>query len=132
MVFVFKQKTAYEMRISDWSSDVCSSNLPSGVIQGFDAVTGKLRWAWDMTHPDWNGAPPEGQTWTRGTPNMWTIAAGDEQLGYVYLPMGNATADYWSSSRTAAENQYATSLEIGRAHVCTPVTNAHLVCRLML
>src|SRR3546814_2027821 len=26
--FVFKQKTAYEMRISDWSSDVCSSDLP--------------------------------------------------------------------------------------------------------
>src|SRR3546814_10767195 len=27
--FFFKQKTAYEMRISDWSSDVCSSDLPS-------------------------------------------------------------------------------------------------------
>src|SRR3546814_3291088 len=26
-VFLFKQKTAYEMRISDWSSDVCSSDL---------------------------------------------------------------------------------------------------------
>src|SRR3546814_6003486 len=31
--FFFKQKTAYEMRISDWSSDVCSSDLsfPLGV-----------------------------------------------------------------------------------------------------
>src|SRR3546814_18637677 len=28
--FFFKQKTAYEMRISDWSSDVCSSDLVSG------------------------------------------------------------------------------------------------------
>src|SRR3546814_14636011 len=28
--FFFKQKTAYEMRISDWSSDVCSSDLSSG------------------------------------------------------------------------------------------------------
>src|SRR3546814_14192529 len=28
-VFFFKQKTAYEMRISDWSSDVCSSDLIS-------------------------------------------------------------------------------------------------------
>src|SRR3546814_1899677 len=28
-VFFFKQKTAYEMRISDWSSDVCSSDLPA-------------------------------------------------------------------------------------------------------
>src|SRR3546814_21190627 len=29
-VFFFKQKTAYEMRISDWSSDVCSSDLING------------------------------------------------------------------------------------------------------
>src|SRR3546814_9571974 len=29
-VFFFKQKTAYEMRISDWSSDVCSSDLLGG------------------------------------------------------------------------------------------------------
>src|SRR3546814_20129361 len=29
-VFFFKQKTAYEMRISDWSSDVCSSDLIRG------------------------------------------------------------------------------------------------------
>src|SRR3546814_5960658 len=28
--FFVKQKTAYEMRISDWSSDVCSSDLPTG------------------------------------------------------------------------------------------------------
>src|SRR3546814_6838202 len=27
-LFLFKQKTAYELRISDWSSDVCSSDLP--------------------------------------------------------------------------------------------------------
>src|SRR3546814_16778487 len=32
--FFFKQKTAYEMRISDWSSDVCSSDLPG--IEGVD------------------------------------------------------------------------------------------------
>src|SRR3546814_5072386 len=30
LCFFFKQKTAYEMRISDWSSDVCSSDLPTG------------------------------------------------------------------------------------------------------
>src|SRR3546814_6593083 len=30
--FFFKQKTAYEMRISDWSSDVCSSDLGHGNI----------------------------------------------------------------------------------------------------
>src|SRR3546814_2841329 len=30
--FFFKQKTAYEMRISDWSSDVCSSDLADGAL----------------------------------------------------------------------------------------------------
>src|SRR3546814_7428689 len=35
IVFFFKQKTAYEMRISDWSSDVCSSDLKrSGAAEG--------------------------------------------------------------------------------------------------
>src|SRR3546814_7622242 len=34
LFFFFKQKTAYEMRISDWSSDVCSSDLHPGVAQG--------------------------------------------------------------------------------------------------
>src|SRR3546814_17347663 len=32
--FFFKQKTAYEMRISDWSSDVCSSDLPQALPSG--------------------------------------------------------------------------------------------------
>src|SRR3546814_1465778 len=31
--FFFKQKTAYEMRISDWSSDVCSSDLRQPVVE---------------------------------------------------------------------------------------------------
>jgi quinoprotein glucose dehydrogenase len=83
---------------------------PSGVIRGFDARTGRLRWAWDMMHPDWNGYPPEGQSWSRGTPNMWTIASGDEALGLVYLPMGNAAADYYSSLRRSQERRFATSL----------------------
>src|SRR3546814_981937 len=34
--FFFKQKTAYEMRISDWSSDVCSSDLSSIVIEAME------------------------------------------------------------------------------------------------
>src|SRR3546814_8785143 len=34
LFFFFKQKTAYEMRISDWSSDVCSSDLPAKVFLG--------------------------------------------------------------------------------------------------
>ena len=85
-------------------------NAPSGVIQGFDVVTGEKRWAWDMMNPEWTGDPPAGETYARGTPNMWTIASGDEELGLVYLPMGNAAVDYWSGSRRPAENAFATSL----------------------
>src|SRR3546814_2146938 len=33
MFFFFKQKTAYELRISDWSSDVCSSDLLGGHVR---------------------------------------------------------------------------------------------------
>src|SRR3546814_2187820 len=38
-MFFFKQKTAYEMRISDWSSDVCSSDLPRQVLRHENEVT---------------------------------------------------------------------------------------------
>lgn len=85
-------------------------SAPSGAIQGYDAVTGALRWAWDMKQPDLTGVPPEGRTYARGTPNMWTVASGDEQLGLVYLPLGNSAVDYWSSQRSDVENQFATSL----------------------
>src|SRR3546814_5111272 len=39
----FKQKTAYEMRISDWSSDVCSSDLKALVNDLMISVTGFFR-----------------------------------------------------------------------------------------
>src|SRR3546814_1811969 len=49
--FFFKQKTAYEMRISDWSSDVCSSDLAAEVNDGryleSDGKSGPPSWAND-------------------------------------------------------------------------------------
>ncbi|WP_338445117.1 membrane-bound PQQ-dependent dehydrogenase, glucose/quinate/shikimate family [Pelagerythrobacter marensis] len=85
-------------------------DAPSGVIQAFDAVTGELAWAWDLGAPDRQGRPEGDATYTRGTPNMWTMASADEELGLVYLPMGNSAGDYWSGARSAAENEYATAL----------------------
>src|SRR3546814_8080821 len=46
-LFFVKQKTAYEMRISDWSSDVCSSDLPGQVTAQvtqnvYDSPTGRI------------------------------------------------------------------------------------------
>jgi quinoprotein glucose dehydrogenase len=83
---------------------------PSGVIQGFDAKTGKLAWAWDVEHPDWNGYPPAGQTWAKATPNSWMSSSADEKLGLVYLPMGNYAADYISSGRPERSNQVSSSI----------------------
>ncbi|HET8790047.1 MAG TPA: membrane-bound PQQ-dependent dehydrogenase, glucose/quinate/shikimate family [Modicisalibacter sp.] len=83
---------------------------PSGVIRGYDAVTGDLLWAWDMMQPEIEAWPPEGEIYFRGTPNMWTIASADEELGLVYLPMGNPTVDFLSESRYPPENEYSTSL----------------------
>src|SRR3546814_8073087 len=42
LFFFFKQKTAYEMRISDWSSDVCSSDLA-----GYAGLEDSVDWHWD-------------------------------------------------------------------------------------
>src|SRR3546814_1834476 len=53
VVFFFKQKTAYEMRISDWSSDVCSSDLAisdreAQVTQKFSENVLDARDAWSL------------------------------------------------------------------------------------
>ncbi|HEV7344648.1 MAG TPA: membrane-bound PQQ-dependent dehydrogenase, glucose/quinate/shikimate family [Devosia sp.] len=91
-------------------TDGNAEDSPSGVIRGFDAVTGEFAWAWDLGRPgDTSQAGPEG-IYTRGTPNMWTIAAGDEELGYVFLPMGNSAVDYYGSNRSEQENEYSTAL----------------------
>jgi quinoprotein glucose dehydrogenase len=94
---------------------------PSGVVRGYDARTGVLRWAWDLGNPALAGEPAAGQTYTRGTPNMWTTASGDEALGLVFLPMGNSAVDYYGSNRSDAENTYATSLVALDAETGKPV-----------
>jgi quinoprotein glucose dehydrogenase len=87
-----------------------AEDAPSGVIRGYDAVTGELAWAWDMCKPELTGMPPDGETYTRGTPNMWTSAAGDDALGYVYLPLGNSAVDYYGGNRKDCENEFSSAL----------------------
>lgn len=83
---------------------------PSGVIRGFDAVTGKFAWAWDMGRPDDHGLPPPGKTFTLGTPNAWAPLTGDSDLGMVYVPLGNATPDYVAAHRSDVMNKYTSSV----------------------
>lgn len=91
-------------------SDNEANDAPSGVVRGYDVVTGEMLWAWDLGQGGVVGEPAEGETYIRGTPNMWTMASGDQELGYVYLPLGNSSSDYYGSDRSAAENEFATSL----------------------
>jgi quinate dehydrogenase (quinone) len=96
--------------IGGWVVDNYSRGEPSGVIRAFDARTGALAWAWDLGNPEITGQPPEGQTYTRGTPNLWTAAAYDDQLGLIYAPLGNATPDFFGMGRPPHSDEYNSSL----------------------
>src|SRR3546814_9436948 len=77
MLFVlFKQKTAYELRISDWSSDVCSSDLGAAPLSGtprnpfrpvrFEGIPDKLATAILEDFDILVGEPLNGMTATQG------------------------------------------------------------------
>jgi quinate dehydrogenase (quinone) len=83
---------------------------PSGVVRAFDVRTGALVWAWDLGNPNSGAAPPQGQEYTRGTPNVWSTPAFDDALGLVYLPTGNATPDFWGGHRTDAAEHFSSSI----------------------
>jgi len=85
-------------------------DAPSGVVRAFDAVTGELRWAWDLGRAQTSGLPPEGQVYTRSTPNVWSLMSADDELGLVYLPTGNSAGNFFGKQRTAAEENYTASL----------------------
>src|SRR3546814_1680927 len=57
--FLFKQKTAYEMRISDWSSDVCSSDLAGEKLlnppEGKGVVEGRMAFFDVLADARWGG-----------------------------------------------------------------------------
>ncbi|MGS0598178.1 glucose/quinate/shikimate family membrane-bound PQQ-dependent dehydrogenase [Xanthomonas oryzae pv. oryzicola] len=85
-------------------------DAPSGVVRGFDALTGQLRWAWDLGNPAITAEPPAGQTYTRSTPNVWSLMSADDELGLVYLPTGNASGDFFGKGRTPQDEEYTASL----------------------
>src|SRR3546814_20244155 len=87
LFFFFKQKTAYEMRISDWSSDVCSSDLNcrSGVL----AHTGQEQCLHDdgehCTQTDQQRPRPESHAgpvhqWRCGSPGRGGLRSCDVEL----------------------------------------------------
>jgi quinoprotein glucose dehydrogenase len=85
---------------------------PRGDISGYDVRTGKKLWTLhavpqkgDFGNETWGD---DSFTYTGGT-NVWTNMSADEELGYVYLPFGTPTDDWYGGHRPGA-NLFAESL----------------------
>ncbi|MDN2714320.1 membrane-bound PQQ-dependent dehydrogenase, glucose/quinate/shikimate family [Janthinobacterium sp. SUN120] len=96
--------------LGGWVFDGRSTDEPSGVVRAYSADTGELVWAWDLGNPAITKLPPEGQTYTRSTPNMWSTPAFDDELGLVYLPTGNEQPDFWGGKRPPLTEKYASAI----------------------
>lgn len=90
-------------------TDLGSLDAPSGVVRGYDAETGALRWAWDAGRPDQTLLQP-GETYTRDTPNAWGVLSGDEALGLVFVPTGNSLPDYFGGMRWSFAEPVSSSI----------------------
>ncbi len=96
--------------VGGWVLDNREVKEPSGVVRAFDALTGKFSWAWDMGRPGINTEPQNGETYTNGTPNVWTLFSVDKERGIVYAPTGNETPDYFGGLRLDVSEKYASSV----------------------
>lgn len=96
--------------VGGWIGDNFMVGEPAGVVRAFDARSGQLAWAWDLGNPGNSGLPPKGQSYTRGTPNVWAPIAFDPALGLAYLPLGNATPDYYGGKRRTFDDEYNASV----------------------
>src|SRR3546814_2737293 len=106
------------MRISDWSSDVCSSDLYGSLCRGGDLGDGVP--AGTYAHS------PVGQS-DFAAGGAWAIGSDS-----FCCRLSARLASEARSAVVARRMSGIDCCEIGRANVCNPVTNAHLVCRLLL
>src|SRR3546814_10702812 len=106
------------MRISDWSSDVCSSDLPP------DAALRKA----GLFGPAALSVAKHGRRRDVARPVKMT-----DHHPTVQMPQSaNSQRPQPKSPDAAVPQAVERALEIGRAQVRTPVTNEHLECRLLL
>jgi quinate dehydrogenase (quinone) len=91
-------------------ADNVQVDMPGGVMRGFDVMTGQLRWAFDPGNPAITGLPPEGQTYTRSTPNVWAPMSYDLTSNTVFMPVGSPSVDLWGGSRTPLDRKYGASI----------------------
>ena len=91
-------------------ADTQDLGLPSGVVRAFSAITGEFVWAWDLGNPGYYGEPKEGEIYTPGTPNVWTIMSYDPELDLIYAPTGNASPDYWGGVRRDYDDGWSSAI----------------------
>jgi quinoprotein glucose dehydrogenase len=84
--------------------------MPSGVIRAFDVATGRLVWNFDPGRPDDTAPIPPGQRYVPSTPNAWSTLSADEDLGLVYVPMGNGAIDQWGGNRSPATERFTATI----------------------
>jgi quinoprotein glucose dehydrogenase len=96
--------------LGGWIYDDQAWGEPSGVIRAYNPVTGALAWAWDLGKADPTAPLKPGEIYTRSTPNAWGTYTADPALGMVYLPMGNATPDYFGGQRRPFDDTYASAI----------------------
>src|SRR3546814_7685421 len=123
------------MRISDWSSDVCSSDLPVGPGRGSGAGS-LVAWALGITDLD---PLPYDLLFERflnhervSMPDFdidFCMDRRDEVIDYVAAKYGRDRVSQIITYGTMAAKAVERDTEIRRADVCTPVNNAHLVYR---
>jgi quinoprotein glucose dehydrogenase len=83
-----------------------------GWIRAWDVRTGALRWVFHTVPVE---GEPAAATWKNeswrysGNTNVWTSMSADPELGYVYLPLGTATNDFYGGHRLG-DNLYSESL----------------------
>src|SRR3546814_10178799 len=130
--FFFKQKTAYEVRISDWSSDVCSSDLlgirlvpaiaaieaPIAVIPAVIQPPANARVAVAATFPGvvMRTLVVEGDTVRQGQP-LAIISSRDVLTMGADLTRANARAGVARSNAARLSQLAREGIQIGRAHV---------------
>src|SRR3546814_8600142 len=125
------------MRISDWSSDVCSSDLGPKPLCG--TQTPKVDETWIIApFPDARSSGIAARLSRKALVSDPAMISFHSASAIASIGFGSLVkpTKLTSASRrappAAIASKAAATCEIGRAHVCTPVTNAQLVCRLLL
>jgi quinoprotein glucose dehydrogenase len=89
-----------------------NKEMPRGDIQAFDVRTGKPLWIFHSTpqEGEYGNETWENESWKyTGNTNVWTLMSADDELGYVYLPFGTPTNDWYGGHRLG-NNLFAESL----------------------